>query len=130
MTAQDVFKMACALIAQVPEDSMDLKTFSDSWLNILLEEALPYENSIRKSQGKEILINAPIITQDNFNNEIDLDIKILKLAMPYGLASFFYRDDENEYVSGDYRIRFINALNEITPIEVIQVKDCYADSEE
>ena len=47
MTGNEVFAAAAAYLAQTRPDSEEWKPFVPHWLNLLLQESLPYENAWR-----------------------------------------------------------------------------------
>ena len=55
MTGQDIFEMASAFLYERDNEDPDSKEFALQFLNVLLEDALPVENSIRRYKGKRSL---------------------------------------------------------------------------
>lgn len=128
MTGNDVYKSACALLFENPFED---KFFSDSavrLINLLILEALPTQNSRERVRG-EAETGAFFI--ESLDDVIKLDSEIVKLALPYGLASFFHQDEENQHLAQEYRSRFIVALEELKKIGFSDITDEYPiDSEE
>lgn len=112
-------------MAQSRADSDDLAPFVPGMLNVLLEEALPYENALRRFEGKAELSAAPKVTSETMDQEIDYHEVLLRIALPYGLAADFYRDDENYAVMDDFRGRFVTALNDSIRTAAEPVEDLY-----
>ena len=113
MTGNDVFAAAAAYLSQSTADSEDLAPFVPLWLNVLLAECLPYENMLRARQGMELLAEAPRLSQGAMDTDIPYREVILRTALPYGLASEFWRDDDNDYRTQDFRAKYISALGEL-----------------
>lgn len=127
ITARDVYEAACALASQDPGDSPELEQFAPSWLDTLVYEALAFENMRRKYEGdlsRPPLPDAPRI--ESLDDEIPYDDEICRIALPYGLASQIFKDDQEEYQAQDFRGRFINALAETMKTAGESVVDVYA----
>lgn len=125
MTGNDIFETAAGWMAQTRTDSDDLAPFVPGMLNVLLEEALPYENALRRFEGKAELEAAPKVTSETMDQQLDYHEVLLRVALPYGLAADFYRDDENYAVMDDFRGRFVTALTDSIKAEGETVKDLY-----
>ena len=125
MTANEIFDTAAGWMAQTRTDSDDLAPFVPGMLNVLLEEALPYENALRRFEGKDELAAAPKVTEETMDQPIDYHEVLLRVAMPYGLAADFYRDDENYAVMDDFRGRFVTALADSIKTAAEPVEDLY-----
>ena len=125
MTANEIFDTAAGWMAQTRTDSDDLAPFVPGMLNVLLEEALPYENALRRFEGKDELTAAPKVTEETMDQPIDYHEVLLRVAMPYGLAADFYRDDENYAVMDDFRGRFVTALADSIKATAEPVEDLY-----
>lgn len=104
------------------EDKAFLGGFTDI-LNALICEALPYENSVRESRGKQLLITAPEVS--DINDEVDMCGDICSIALPYGVAAYFSQDDGESYNAAMYRERFINALTEAAKCNFRDIEDIY-----
>ncbi|MBR5543683.1 MAG: hypothetical protein IKU65_06270, partial [Oscillospiraceae bacterium] len=110
MKAYDIYKRTCAIMFEREGED---KNFSEKFcpiLSALLAESLMYENSVRLSLGKEKLLFAPVVS--DMEDEIDFSDEIMSIALPYGVAAYFYEDDGESYNAMMYRERFINALTE------------------
>ena len=125
MTANEIFDTAAGWMAQSRADSDDLAPFVPGMLNVLLEEALPYENALRRFEGKAELQQAPRVTSETMDQQIDFHDALLRIALPYGLAADFYRDDENYAVMDDFRSRFVTALTDSIKTAAEAVEDLY-----
>ncbi|MEG2931792.1 MAG: hypothetical protein RR825_08385, partial [Ruthenibacterium sp.] len=123
VTAMEIFKTAAAYLSQSVEDSEDLAPFVLPWLNVLLAESLPTENGMREAEGEIALAKAPVLL--TLNDTIPYHDEIACIALAYGLASDFCRDDDNDYRVSDFRARYVNALNEATRGTQNLVRDVY-----
>ena len=125
MTGNDIFDSAAVYLTQTREDSDDLAAFVPLWLNVLLEECLPYENQLRRMAGQEALEKAPRVTAETMGETIPYQESILRTALPYGLASDFWRDDDNDYRANDFRAKYVSALNDLLRTEGEPIRDVY-----
>ena len=122
-TVNDVYNVALSFVSETQATMPELKPFVVGWVNLMLQEALPYENSIRKYNKQEELQTAPLIS--DFNDEIPYSDAIVRIAFPYGLASYVWEDDENMYLMQVYRNQYISALDDAKKLIPEEIKDCY-----
>ena len=106
------------------EDSAFYESFIEI-LNILICEALPYENSVRRSLGQDELLSAPEV--ECMEDGVDMCEKICNVALPYGVASYFSSDDGEVYNSTVYRERFLGALRSAAKAVAGEVEDAYVE---
>ena len=123
MTGTQIYKTACAFLAMTPEDGAELEPLAISWLNSLLAEALPYENANRLANQKGPLQTAPQITV--LKEEIPYCNDLCQIALPYGLASYLFMEDENYGWAADFRSRYLSALYEAAPYMPEPIVDVY-----
>lgn len=128
MTGQDILTMALAFVSEKVEGS-DYKDFALPWLNLLLQESLTVENSIRIFEERAQLASAPYLT--DLSETIPYADSITRIALPYGLASHIYVNEDYDARAQDARNKYVNALSEaqkVIPKQVIDVYggDCYA----
>lgn len=115
MTIQEIYTLALARIFESPGSDADFDTYSPALLEQLLQEALPYENQIRRQAGRPLLDSAPRVPQID-DTELDWDDRITRIALPYGLAGILLSDDESrKSESVMNRNEFITALEEAAP---------------
>ena len=124
MTAFDIYKASSAYLSQTAEESDDLEPFVLPWLNVLLEECLPMENALRAFEGEAPLTAAPVLSQ--LTDTVPYRAALTKTALPYGLASDFFRDDDNDYRAADFRAKYVNAVNRALCAEAENITDSYA----
>ena len=122
MTGLEIYKAASAYLYERDNEDEESKEFSVPFLNTLLMEALPYENSIRLSKGMPELETAPTII--SLNDTIDYHDSITRVALPYGLAALYFAENLDNYRGNLYRAQYLSALGDavrITPNVVIDV---------
>lgn len=124
MTANDIFKIGAALIAETPGEDPDMVKFSPSYLNIILQECLATENSIRFDEEREELSVAPFV--ENMDMEIDYHPHLLRVAIPYALASNYYRENGDNYHEQQFRAEYISAVNDAMRYTITLCEDVYA----
>lgn len=124
MTAKSILATALSFIGEKVDgsDYADLAVF---WLNILLQEALPTENSIRAHSGKPILNEAPEI--ESIDDGIDYAGSITRIALPYGIASFVYANEDDLNQAADNRNKYIAALDEAMKLKETPIVDVYGE---
>ena len=123
MIANIVYDIACGYVSEKPQKEY-IRNLSINWINTLLFESLNTENSIRQSLGMEQLTTAPIIK--SITDDIDYRDSLLRVSIPYGLASFIYRNDDDGDGRADYyRNLFISSLNDFETYNDSEVKDVY-----
>ena len=106
MTMQEMALLALSLLSESEED---LNTYDAGVImreyNILLGECFDINNSIREAAGQAPLIEVPHITA--MGDTLTYEEKLLRTALPYGLASAIVFDDDvgkrqifrNEYIA-------------------------------
>ena len=127
MTAKDIFTVALSFIDETTSTTTINDNFVVGWLNVLLQESLQYENSIRTSKGIDILASAPFLT--SLSETIGYQDELTRIALPYGLAAFIYQNDDNEYKSSQYRNMYISALSENQKAIESDIVDYWGGSE-
>ena len=118
MKGQDIYIMASAFLYEQDGEDTESKRFALPFLNILLQEALPTENSIRKFKGREILKAAPLITA--LTAEIPYDDEITRVALPYGLAAQYYQEAPDNFQAENYRSKYLAALQDAAKFNFAQ----------
>ncbi len=123
MKAYNIYKRTLALMF---ESEGEDKAFRDNFCSILsavAAESLPYENSIRRAEGREEIKTAPVIL--DMEDELPMSDEICSVALPFGVAAYFYQDDGENYNSSIYRERFVNALYEAKKCFFADINDVY-----
>lgn len=125
MTASEVLETAMSFLPDKLRDNPELSDYIVPWLNVLLQECLPVENSLRQFKGLESLTEAQKI--QSAGDELIYQDEITRVALPYGVADRVFVDDDNDYRSQDMRGRYVNALKEAAKARVDEsVVDVYA----
>ncbi len=127
MVANEILKTATAFMFESPTNDVDFHTFFPVLLNLVVAEALPYENAYRAANGMNELPSAPVI--DSVDTEVDYCDAICRTALPYGVASYFWQDENNEYRAQDFRGRYIEALKEASRAVAMDATDEYKTEE-
>jgi len=109
MTAREVYAIAAAFIGDRENDDLDERDFTVPYMNVLLQEALPCENSIRESRGEPVLAQAPYVS--NIDNGLIYHDELVRAAFPYGLAWQYHQEAGNLSLASQYRNMFIDAVN-------------------
>lgn len=123
LTADDVYTAALAYVYEYKEKDKDYSKFFLNFLNALLCEALPYENGIREAAGRTPLITAPLV-KDKME-VIPYDERIVRLALPYGVASCYFQDEGDTYLMERYRNLYIEALEALNRAVVTEMDLAY-----
>ena len=78
------------------------------WLNVTVAEAVKTENMIRGRKGVEGMQFTHLLT--DMDQEIDMDKELCSTCLPAGVAAFLYSDRGNDYLSAQYRNRYLDGL--------------------
>jgi len=123
MTGQDIYEYASAFLYERDGDDADSKHFAVKFLNILLQECLEVENSIRAFNDKALLATAPRLT--SLTENIDYDNAITVSALPYGLAAFYFQEATDNFQAENYRAKYLAALQSATKYKLTTIEDVY-----
>ncbi len=126
MTGEEIYEIALGLVFERKREDADYEEFFPIFLNTVMQEALPYENMMRRKSGKVELPVAPKITKNGMNEQVDFSEGLCRAALPYGVAAFYCQDDGDNYRAADYRNRFIEELgNALGGVQIGDIKDVY-----
>lgn len=126
MTGEEIYEIALSLVFERKREDADYEEFFPSFLNTVMQEALAYENMIRRKVGRVAVSVAPKITKETMNDEIDFAESLCRVALPYGVAAFYCQDDGDNYRAADYRNRFIIALGDaVGGVHMNDIEDVY-----
>ena len=109
LTVNDVYIMGAALIGDKENDDQDEKLFAIPYMNILLQEALECENSIRAAHGEPLLGAAQLV--DDIDNGLVYHDQLVRAAFPYGLAWQYHQEAGNLSLASQYRNMFVEAVD-------------------
>ena len=93
MDGNELLKRAMALYAETDTNDEDVKALSVPYINMVLAETFDVNNRMRDYAGKEPLESIPEIA--SLDDTIQYEDKLVKLALPYGLASKLYFDEDD-----------------------------------
>ena len=126
MTGEEIYEIALSFVFERKREDADYEEFFPTFLNTVMQEALAYENMIRRKSGRAALSVAPKITKDGMNEELDFSESLCRAALPYGVAAFYCQDDGDNYRAADYRKRFITALADaVGGVHMSDIEDVY-----
>ena len=92
-------------------------------MNLLLQEALPYENSVREFEGREPLEKAQVVA--SLDETVVYCDQITRAALPYGLASWYFQEALDNFQAENYRNKFIAGLEDAKKYIPGSVVDVY-----
>lgn len=130
-TAQQVFEWGSALIMEKAGEDPDSAYFTPAFLSIAMQEALPYENAQREQKGLAALEEAPVITaltqrlEDGDGN--GWDPTIVRVALPYLLASHYFRDNNDGYHEQLFFSLYQSTVLDIAAYKVEPIRDFYGE---
>ncbi len=122
MTGNELFAEALGMVGERVNDS-DLASFAVGWINLLLAEAFDVENSVLRSEGRAPFEHVPVLGA--LGDGIPYSDRVVKYALPDGLAAFLYEISDDPDMAADYRARYVGALRECARLLPADVADCY-----
>ena len=123
MTGQEIYELASSFLYEKDNEDADSKSFAVGFLNVLLQEALPCENSVRRQEGREPLGRAPYLTR--LEEEIEYCDQITRAALPYGLASFYFQEALDNFQAENYRSKYLAGLSDARKHISGEIQDVY-----
>lgn len=108
MSVKEIYESALKYLFEQAGEDADFAREAPGLVQALLWEALPYENSIRRTRGEAELSEAPEVR--SMEDAIAFDGYICRVALPFGLAAYFWQDECDDYKAQDFRGRFLDAL--------------------
>lgn len=109
MTVRELYVIAAAFIGDRENDDADERDLSVPYMNVLLQEALDCENSIRAKHGDPELASAPYVT--GLGDSVPYCDELVRAAFPYGLAWQYHQESGNLSLASQYRNMFIEAVD-------------------
>lgn len=126
MTANDVFELGLSWISEKVGEDQDNTWFTPLALTTILRECLDVENAYRISKGIEPLESAPVMTAADMGEPFPyLNEKLVKIAIPYALASKYFRDNNDQYHEQFFFQLYAQVLVEGGPVVYDTIKDVY-----
>ena len=123
MIAKEVYSAALALLLETEESAGDYNAYALPLLNLLLPELFDINNSILQAEGIDKLKVIPQL--ENLDDEIPYDERLLRNALPYGLAAKLVYDDNDMGKVGYFQQLYVNAVNSFLRIQPEMVVDIY-----
>ena len=123
MTGQEIYELASSFLYEKDNEDPDSKSFAPGFLNLLLQEALPYENSVREFEGREPLEKALVVA--SLDETVVYCDQITRAALPYGLASWYFQEALDNFQAENYRNKFIAGLEDAKKYIPGSVVDVY-----
>lgn len=118
MTVREIYIIAAAFIGDRENDDYDERDLSIPYMNVLLQEALGAENSIRQCDGERVLASAPYVTE--LDDALVYHDSLVRGAFPYGLAWQYHQEAGNLSLAAQYRNMFIDGVNNATMYTVVR----------
>ena len=91
MTGNELLKQALALMAET--DGEDYRELAPAYINLMLAELFDVNNRMRRHGGLEELAEMPAVS--GLEEELPYMERLQRLAMPYGLVSRLFFDEED-----------------------------------
>lgn len=123
MTAKMIYELASSFLYERDGDDEDSKRFCLGYLNVMLQETLDIENSIRRSKGQEELEEAPYLT--SLTEEVPYSGALTRVAFPYGMAYYFYKEGMDNYTAAEYKANYVDACTSAGKISYGVVQDVH-----
>lgn len=114
MTAQKIYELASSFLYEIDDEDADSKKFAVGFLNILLMETFPCENSIREFRGLEPLKEPPMIS--SLDEDIPYQPELTRVALPYGVASWYFQEGMDNFQAENYRSKYLAAVMDASKI--------------
>ena len=108
MTVREVYVTAAAFIGDRENDDADERDLTIPYINVLLQEALNTENSMRMRDGERELASAPYVT--DLDDALVYHDALVRSAFPYGLAWQYHQEAGNLSLASQYRNMYVDAL--------------------
>jgi len=91
MTGKELLVRALALFAET--ETTDYEALALPYIDMVLAETFDTNNRIRTAAGKAVLTEMPELA--SLADTLPYEDKLVKLALPYGLAAKLYFDEED-----------------------------------
>lgn len=123
MTGSEVYEQAIGLMATPPDDAAVYKQFALSAINAALAESFSINNSMRLFLGKEELEGIPLLGA--LSEEIPYEEELVRSALPYGVCSKLYIDEDDMARVVYYHNLYIQFANACAKLVAGEVEDVY-----
>ena len=109
MKAQRIYEIASGFLYERDGEDTDSKFFSVDFINTLLAETFDCENSIRKSEGRPLLAEPPML--ESLQEDVPYHFDLTRTALPYGLCAIFFAEAMDNYHEALYRNKYNVAVD-------------------
>lgn len=116
-TVRQIYQLALSILFEEEDSDPDFKRSFPFFLSKSLMQVLPYENQVRRFQGKELMEpeDVPVITEIN-DDTLPYDERFLRTAIPDGIAGLFMADDDSKKAESVMQYnKFVTQCEEIAP---------------
>ena len=124
MTGNEIYFAALGLLGESSSSAGDYdEEVVLQKINIMLPEVYPYNQNIRESQGLEKMKECPFLAA--LSEEVPFESNIVRMALPYGLASKLAYDDDEAGKASYFNGMMATVLQGMTPYVSDGVIDVY-----
>ncbi|MBQ4160534.1 MAG: hypothetical protein IJD83_06335 [Clostridia bacterium] len=99
MTVQELYEAALALLSEQVQRAKSYNIFKIPIVNQIIAECFDINNGIRASEGLTPYTLAEMPMMKKEEDVIPYDIRLLRICMPYGVASLLVIDDDKSKAS-------------------------------
>lgn len=110
MTGNELLARALALYSETDTSDEDVRTLAVPSINMVLAEVFDVNNRIRRFNGKDELTAIPEI--ESLDQNIECEDKLLRLAMPYGLAALLYFEEGDNPRLSMFKEEYANRVSQ------------------
>ena len=110
MKGTAIYAMASAQLFDAAKTTDKEVNYVIQFLNQMIVEAFPIENSIRRAEGREGLTTPPLIK--DATDDIPYSDSIVRVAFPEGLAARLWKEELDEYTAQTCEMKYRQALND------------------
>jgi hypothetical protein len=110
LTVNELLQNALALFAETDASDADYQALAIPHINMVLAETFEVNNRMRRMAKKPVLDAVPEIGA--LSDTIDYEDKLMRLALPYGLAEKLYFDEENDGRLSMFKQEYAERVNQ------------------
>ena len=99
MTVQQLYEAALALLSEQVARAKTYNHFKIPIINQIIAECFDVNNDIRENEGLEPIPLSDMPMVETESDIIPYDTRLLRIAMPYGVASLLVIDDDKSKAS-------------------------------
>ena len=126
MTGNDVLSAALALIAEDQDNAGDYRETALILLNLMMPELHELNNNMRIAGG--LSEREEILSLGDMTGDIDLDERIVREILPFGLAAKLVLDDDLTKASY-FNNEFIEKKSTLARTSVVSITDAWGKEE-